>query len=133
VLLTGKRIFCIEDDNKNRAITQMILEREGAVIGFERWGRGELLAKLDAFMPVDLILLDLMLPHGVTGYDVFDAIRSNPAFEAIPIAALSASDPALEVPKTQARGFAGFISKPVSMTTFPQQVVALLSGERIWA
>ncbi len=133
MLLAGKRIFYIEDDNKNRAIAQMILEREGAAMGFERWGRSELIARLAAFMPVDLILLDLMLPHGVTGYDVFDAIRSQPGFEHTPIVALSASDPAIEVPKTQARGFAGFISKPISLTTFPQQIVSLISGEHIWA
>lgn len=37
MLLRGKRIFYFEDDAKNRAIVQLILEREGVTLGFERW------------------------------------------------------------------------------------------------
>ena len=83
-------------------------------------------------MPVDLIMLDLMLPRGVTGYEVFDAIRREPEFGHIPIAAVSAADPSVEMPKTREKGFAGFISKPISLRFFPNQVTELLKGGNVW-
>jgi CheY-like chemotaxis protein len=131
--LNGKRIFYIEDNVANRAIIQTILELDGAQVAFERWGRSEVIGQLRAFMPVDIILLDLMFPRGVTGYDVFDTIRACPEFAHIPIVAVSASDPSVEIPKARARGFAGFISKPISLADFPHQVASLITGDQIWA
>jgi CheY-like chemotaxis protein len=90
--LEGKRIFIVEDILANRAIVQLMLEHAGAKVGFERWGT-ETTKKLKLFMPVDLILLDLMLPNGITGYSVFTDIRAYPEFRHIPIVAVSASDP----------------------------------------
>ncbi len=130
--LKGKRIFYIEDDVKNKVIVQLILEREGIVFAFERWGAEDAILKLKAFMPVDLILLDLMLPRQVSGYDVFDAIRQESAFRCIPIAAISAADPNVEIPRTQEKGFAGFIGKPVSLQLFPHQIAELLNGGHVW-
>lgn len=130
--LKNKRIFYIEDDVKNRAIAQMILEQSGATVGFERWGRANAIVMLQAFMPIDAILLDLMFPQGVTGYDVFEAIRANSAFDHIPVIAVSASDPAIEIPRAKQLGFAGFISKPIDIRLFPQQIARCIEGESIW-
>jgi CheY-like chemotaxis protein len=132
MLLEGKRIFYIEDDIKNRLVSQVILEREGAVVNFENWGRDLVLPRLHSFAPVDLILLDLMFPRGVTGYDIFDHIRSNEAFESTPIVAVSAADATVEIPKARAKGFAGFISKPINLRDFPEQVAAVLDGAQSW-
>ena len=73
-----------------------------------------------------------MLPDHVTGYDVFKAIRQNPDFNHIPIVALSAADPSIEMPKARAMGFSGFISKPINLRDFPEQITALIEGEIIW-
>jgi two-component system, cell cycle response regulator DivK len=134
MLLKGKRIFYVEDDVKNRAIVQMMLEREGAIISFERWGRSdEALARLQEFLPIDLILLDLMFPRGISGYDVYAALRQQPALGNIPVAAISASDPTIEIPRARQLGFAGFISKPISLHTFAKTIVTILNGEAVWA
>jgi CheY-like chemotaxis protein len=133
MVLKSKRIFYIEDDLKNRAIAQTILERAGATVGFERWGRDDGIARLEGFKPIDVILLDLMFPGGVTGYMIFDVINAHPDFAAVPVIAVSASDPTVEIPKAQAKGFAGFISKPISLMTFPEQIISVLNGARVWA
>lgn len=130
--LAGKRIFIVEDNSENRAIMQLLLENEGAQISFERWGR-ETNERLIAFSPVDIILMDLMFPANVTGYDIFDQIRQNHAFDHIPIVAVSASEPENAIPKTHERGFAGFIAKPIQRyELFTQQIRAILDGEHIW-
>src|SRR5262245_28947445 len=130
--LQSKHIFYIEDDVKNRSIVQLILEQSGAKVGFERWGGADVLVRLKSFMPVDLILLDLMFPKNVTGYEVFNLIRSDPSFDAIPIVALTASDPAVELPRVRKQGLAGYISKPINLRWFPQQVATVLEGSSVW-
>ena len=89
--LNQKRVFVIEDNLENRVITQLTLGLKGVRLEFDRFGR-DTLSKLRNFGKVDLILLDLMFPNGVTGYDIFDIIRADAAFAHIPIVAVSASD-----------------------------------------
>lgn len=130
-LLANKRIFIVEDNLANRAIEQMILERNGASTAIERYGINTL-EKLQAFAPVDIIIMDLMLPDGVSGFDVTDEIRRIPDFRAVPVVAVSASDPAESMPIARAKGFAGFISKPIDFDRFPEQIARILNGEKIW-
>ncbi len=131
MLLSNRRIFLIEDELKNLNMMQILLENHEARVSYERWGR-DTISRLQNFAPVDIILLDLNFPNNVSGYDVFEAIREVPEFADVPIAAVSAMDPAEAVPKTRAKGFAGFISKPVNAALFPQQVAAIIAGRHIW-
>jgi two-component system cell cycle response regulator DivK len=130
-LLENKRIFIVEDNLANRAIEQMILERNGAKTAIERYGT-ETIQRLQAFAPVDIIIMDLMLPDGVSGFDVTDEIRQYDEFANTPVVVVSASDPAETMPTAKKKGFAGFISKPIDFDQFPQQIARILDGEAIW-
>lgn len=130
-LLKGKRAFIIEDNVANRSIMQLLLEQNGATVGFERWGLVAV-EKLRKFAPVDIILLDLMFPNGITGYDVFKQIRESGYFPDTPIVAVSASESAVAIPKTQALGFAGFIAKPIEYDIFGKLVNQILEHETVW-
>lgn len=131
MLLKGKRIFLTEDNLTNRSVIQLLLERDGAIFAFERWGI-ETTERLQKFAPVDIILLDLMLPNNITGLDLFDQIRAIPAFEHVPIVAVSAKDPSIAIPEVQAKGFNGFIAKPINRLRFTQQIASIIAGEQIW-
>jgi CheY-like chemotaxis protein len=131
MLLSGKRIFIVEDNLANRAIEQLLLEQAGAKVAFERWGT-ETISKLKLCMPVDIILLDLMFPNKITGYSVFNDIRACPEFQHIPIVAVSASDPSSAIPRARTHGFNGFISKPVDFDRFAKQVAEIIEGQSIW-
>jgi CheY-like chemotaxis protein len=131
MLLDDKRFFYFEDDVSNRAIVQLIMEQHGAEFQFERWGHDPL-DRLAAFMPIDMILMDLMFPKGVSGYDLFTQIRADRRFDHIPIVAISAADPSTEIPKAKSMGFSGYISKPVNLIHFPQQLVAILNAKPVW-
>jgi CheY-like chemotaxis protein len=130
--LKGKRIFYIEDDINNRVIATIILEQAGAKVGFERWGGLEAVMKLEAFLPIDIILCDLAFPRQITGYDVFERIRAVPSLAHIPIVAITSADPTTELPKVRAKGFNGFISKPINMMTFAHDLSKVLDGEAVW-
>jgi CheY-like chemotaxis protein len=130
-ILNDRRIFMVEDNLENRVIMKIMLERHGARVEFERWGR-DTLHKLETFAPVDVILLDLMLPNGMSGFDVFDKIRSVPQYSHVPIVAVSASDTATSMPKAQARGFNGYIAKPIDYDLFPKQIARIINHEMVW-
>ncbi len=129
--LEGKRIFVVEDNVQNRVIYQMTLIKHGARLVFDRWGR-DALRSMRGFQKFDLIILDLMLPDGRSGYDIFKEIRAVPELADIPIVAVSAADPNAAIPKAQELGFSGFIAKPINVDCFAEQLERVMNGEKVW-
>lgn len=130
-LLDGKRILVVEDDAANLAIALYTLQNAGALCHFERWGAGtiEAMKKLGR---VDIVLLDMMFPRNVSGYDVFDHIRADSAFSNVPIVAVTALNSRAEMTRARAKGFSGYIFKPIDLDTFPSYIASILAGTQIW-
>ena len=131
MLLDGKRIFVVEDDSSNLAIIRTILLRQGASVPFDAWGKGAI-ETMRRSLPIDVILLDLALPRGVSGYDVYDEIRSIPELEKVPVVLVTAADPSTEMNRARDKGMSGFISKPIKYGSFAQSIAAVLAGEPVW-
>lgn len=131
MLLENKRIFIVEDDAGNLAVATVYLRQQGAIVSYERWGllTPHMILK---HMPVDVILMDLMFPNNVSGFDIFDQIRQVKQLENIPVVAVSASDPDFAMPKALAKGFSGFISKPIS-PRIAKHVADVIAGKKVWA
>ena len=132
MILKDKRIFIVEDNMQNRLVFQMALIRHGASVDFERWGR-DTMYHLQNVSRVDLIVLDLMLAEGITGFDIFDQIRALPKYDTVPIIAVSAMDPSIAIPKLKKQGFSGFIAKPIDNVQFPKQLASIIKGEHVWS
>jgi len=132
MLLNQKRVFVVEDNPGNLAVMQTILTQQGATVFFERWGQDTCRRLLDA-LPIDIILLDLMLPNGISGYDVFSAIKAVPELASVPVVIVSAADPDHEMDKARRMGFSGFIGKPVRLNTFGHYVASVIQGQHVWA
>lgn len=131
MLLKGKQIFIVEDNLQNRVVFTIALKLQGADINFDRWGN-DAVWRLKAYRHVDLIVLDLMLHDGISGFDIFDEIRRLPRYDNTPIVAVSAAEPSIALPKTREKGFNGFIAKPIDDELFPRQLLRLMSGEPVW-
>jgi CheY-like chemotaxis protein len=131
VILKGKTIFIVEDNSQNRVIFEMALIRHGAAVDFERWGASTT-ARLRNMPCVDLVILDLMLADGMSGFDLYEEIRLLPRYENVPVVAVSAMDPALAIPRVRAQGFSGFIAKPIDRYLFPQQIADIIHGRPVW-
>jgi|APSaa5957512622_1039677.scaffolds.fasta_scaffold225864_1 CheY-like chemotaxis protein len=129
--LKGKRIFVIEDDPTNLAIIATMLRRAGASVPFDTWGTGAI-NSLKVSMPIDLILLDLALPRGVSGYNIYNDIQAVPELKDIPVVVVTAADPSIEMPKARQKGLNGFISKPLFYRTFGNSISAILDGQQVW-
>jgi CheY-like chemotaxis protein len=131
MLLKDKRIFIAEDNMQNRIIFQLALVPQGASIDIEYRG-ADTLYRLSCLSHVDLIILDLMLANGISGFDVCAEIRAQPRYSTVPIVAVSAMDAGIAVPQAVAAGFSGFIAKPINKRLFAQQIARILAGEAVW-
>ena len=132
MILDGKTIFLVEDDPVNLAVIRVSLQTQGAMVPYDHWGDSTLKKMLYSAGEIDLILLDIMLPGKVTGYDIFDEIKKIPELKNTPIVAVSASDADLEVPKARKKGFNGYISKPIDRNQFPNNLLSVIEGGEVW-
>jgi two-component system cell cycle response regulator DivK len=130
MLLDGKRIFFVEDDGKNVAIIFSILKNNGAEVKFAPWTYA--VSEMEKFMPIDIILLDMMLPGKDDGFSIFQKIQETPSLQGIPVAAVTALESASAMNKAREMGFKGYINKPIRVATFPQYVAEIIDGGEIW-
>jgi len=71
-----------------------------------------------------LILLDLNLPY-LTGLDVLDAIKADPALRRIPVVMLTTSDAPADIHAAYDHHVNSFITKPVDLDEFFTVVAGL--------
>src|SRR5688572_26346394 len=129
--LSNRRIFVVEDDVTNMAVIVMLLRQSGAMVTQDPWNSNTV-DLITSHQPIDAILLDPMLRNGISGYDIFTQLRKHEALADIPVIAVSASDPAIEIPRVKEMGFAGFIGKPIAMNRFGLQIAACIDGAPVW-
>jgi len=128
MLLESKRIFIVEDDAVNIAIVAYLLRQHGAIVFQDRWG-DQALRVIRVALPLDLILLDLNFPRGVSGFDIFEHIKSDRDLKHIPVVAVSASG---EMNRARDLGFFGYIAKPIMPYSFPKHLSKILNGTPVW-
>lgn len=130
-VLQNKRILIVEDNVSNMAVYNALLRHSGATV-IQDFMNADAVNILTRHLPIDVILMDLMLRFGISGYSLVERIKTIPSLADIPIIAVSASDPELEIPRAKAGGFAGFIGKPIDPILFPQQIADCMAGKQVW-
>jgi two-component system cell cycle response regulator DivK len=76
-----------------------------------------------------LVLMDIQLP-GRDGFALLDEIRGSP-HKALRVVALTAHAMQGDRERALAAGFDGYITKPIDIRSFPEQVARALEGERV--
>ena len=109
--MTKEKILVVDDEEDILELVRHNLVREGFDIRCADTGEKALKAlKTD---PVDLIVLDLMLP-GIDGFDVARQIKGNPRIQHIPIVMLTAKGSETDVVSGLELGAEDYITKPFS-------------------
>jgi len=122
-----RKILIVEDNEDNRELAVKVLRNKGfetvtAVDGEEA------IEKAVSEKP-DLILLDISLPK-LDGYEVAKRLKSMEEFKEIPIVAFTAHAMKGDREKVIVAGFEGYISKPINIREFPDQIKLYIRGKR---
>lgn len=113
------RILIVDDNDVNRLLASMTLEREGRLIDEARDGIEalELLARND----YDCVLLDISMPR-MSGYEVCARIRQAPRTAGLRVIAYTAHALDTEHRKILSSGFDGVLTKPVDVGVFERML-----------
>jgi two-component system cell cycle response regulator DivK len=121
------RILIVEDNEKNMKLVRDILQHKGyATLEAETGQDG---VRLAIEQRPDLILMDIQLPD-IDGIQALRLIREQPALDATPVLAVSASVMPDEQQKIVTSGFDAFITKPINVRQFLDAVQRFLASGR---
>ncbi|HET9512068.1 MAG TPA: response regulator, partial [Sphingomonas sp.] len=119
----AKRVLVVEDNELNLKLFCDLLRAHDFVTEPVRDGR-EAVARAKAFEP-DLVVMDIQLPH-VSGLELLGQMKRDPRLRAIPIMAVTAYAGRDDEDRIRAAGANAYVSKPISVMRFVQEVRALL-------
>jgi len=119
----AKRVLVVEDNELNLKLFCDLLRAHEFETEPVRDGR-EAVERAHAFVP-DLIVMDIQLPY-VSGYDLILQIKADGNLGKIPIMAVTAYAGREDEDRIRAAGADAYVSKPISVARFVEEVNALL-------
>jgi two-component system cell cycle response regulator DivK len=120
------RILIVEDNPDNLKLFKAVLTMKGHQISVLPSGEG-LLPAIEQGQP-ELVLMDIQLP-GRDGYELIKDIRKS-KWHALGVIALTAHARSQDEERARDAGFDGYITKPIDIATFPEQVEQALGRRR---
>ena len=120
----GYRILVVEDSPVIRRLIEICLKTADVEIIFREDGRAGLEAV--TIESPDLVIIDVGLP-GMDGWQVLDAIRSQPATADVPVVVLTAHAQAEAQRRADEGGADAFITKPFSPNDLRRTVLDLVA------
>ena len=118
-------ILIVEDSPDNMKLVATVLRLKEHVVHEMVDGEG-LIDRLTETRP-DLVLMDIQLP-GKDGYTLLEEIRAS-AHAGLRVVALTAHAMSGDRDRALEAGFDGYITKPIDVRRFPEQLVRAMKGE----
>lgn len=119
----ARRILVVEDNELNLKLFCDLLRAHEFVAKPVRDGR-EAVERARDFDP-DLIIMDIQMPH-VSGFELIENLKADPTLRSIPVMAVTAYAGREDEDRIRAAGADAYVSKPISLARFVQEVSALL-------
>lgn len=120
----GKRyaVLLVDDDPDDVELTRLMLGQASLTLDLSFANSApEALDRLRAGRGPDLILLDLNMPV-MGGLDMLRALKRDPQLSPIPVVILSTSQDPEDQARSRALGAAGYLTKPMGLSGFPDTV-----------
>lgn len=123
---TLHKILVVDDNQDNRELIVKIMTHQGYHV-VEAIDGKDALEKADSKGP-GLILMDISIPN-IDGYEVTRRLKREERFKHTPIIALTAHAMKGDRDKALEAGCDGYISKPIDIKQFPEQVRSFLKSK----
>ena len=107
----GKHVVLVEDEINIAEAIRFLLSQEGWRV--EMLANGAAAVDIIRNVTPDLVMLDVMLP-GKTGFEILHELRSDPAFDEMPILMLTARGQSRDREMAEKAGVSRFMTKPFS-------------------
>jgi len=121
------RVLIVDDEPNILLSLEFLMQQAGLEVDTADTGESAL-TKIAA-NPPDLLLLDISLP-GISGFDLLERVREQPATRTLPVVMLTAHGREVEKEKGMALGADDYITKPFSTQELVARIEALLGNER---
>jgi len=121
------KILIVEDNPDNLKLFRAVLAMKGHQVTALATGEG-LLGAIAQAKP-DLLLMDIQLP-GKDGYELLKEVR-NSQWRSLAVIALTAHARGQDEERVRDAGFDGYITKPIDIASFPEQVDRALARQPI--
>ena len=119
-----KTILIVEDNELNMKLFNDLLQAHGYETLQTKDGR-EAMEMTEEYHP-DLILMDIQLPK-ISGLEITRQIKQKDDLKSIPVIAVTAFAMKGDEEKIMEGGCDGYISKPISVSTFLETVAGFLN------
>ena len=117
-----KTVLVVDDESNIRMALQFLMEEEGYAVRCAADG-DEAVEEIKK-SPPDVVLLDVKMPKR-SGYEVCQAVRSDPNLDQVRILVVSALCQHIAVEKATAMGADGYLTKPFSTADVVDKVRTL--------
>ena len=118
------KILIVDDTPSARQMNAAILSKDGYEIEFA-CDAADCLQKLNAFKP-DVILSDIVMPPGMSGFEMCRVIKSDARFRQIPLILISALDQKEDLIRGLEDGADEFLQKPANPAELRARVRTML-------
>jgi DNA-binding response OmpR family regulator/tRNA A-37 threonylcarbamoyl transferase component Bud32 len=121
------RVLVVDDEAGNRDLLKRRLEREGYAVATAAGGEEALATVVRE--PVDLVLLDMMMPD-VDGFTVLVRLKTDPATRDLPVIMISALDDLQAIADCIEAGAEDYLPKPFEPAILRARIAGSLTKKR---
>lgn len=122
-----KNVLVVEDSKAIRSMMRVSLEEAGGIFAVEAGSGFEALRALPT-RPFDLIITDINMPD-INGLELISFVRSNPAYNSIPLIIVSTEKSDADKKRGLALGASSYIVKPFTREELMTAVKKVLEGK----
>ncbi len=126
--MTTQHALIIDDDSNNINVLTMLLAKEGLTYTAVKSLR-DVRALLDGLARVDVVFLSLEMPNS-DSITSLPMLQAHPRMAGVPVVACTAHPTECDV--VRQAGFHSFLSKPIDIQRFSEQLRLILNGKPIW-
>ena len=120
-----KTILVVDDMSQIRHILRFSLKREGYRVVLAASGKEALAYAFDPANPLDLVILDIMMPK-MNGYEVIRRLKNSAVTRAVPVLFLTAKAQKKDVARGIAAGADDYALKPYKFSELHEKIKKLL-------